>query len=114
MSLFDLTGKKALVTGASRGLGYAITEGLREHGADVAMISSCDEIFEASQRLAGLTNRQVFPLKGNLGIRTELARVFEKSLELLGTLDILVVSHGIQRRHDAQVFPLRLGASDRG
>ena len=36
---FDLSGRRALVTGASRGIGLAIATGLRRHGADVALTS---------------------------------------------------------------------------
>jgi len=106
MSLFDLTGKKALVTGASRGLGYGIAEGLLEHGADAAVVGSSERIFEAARHLAAGTNRNVFPVRGDLGDREQLNTVFESSLEKLGTLDILVVGHGIQRRHNSEVFPI--------
>lgn len=39
-SMFDIKGKKAIVTGGSRGLGYAMAEGLHEAGAEVALIAS--------------------------------------------------------------------------
>ncbi len=106
MSLFDLTGKKALVTGASRGLGYAMAEGLLEHGADVVIVSSSEKIFSAAAQLGKNRVNSVIPLQANLGNREQLKRAFEASVQKLGTLDILLVSHGIQRRHNSEVFPL--------
>ena len=40
MNLFDLTGKKAIVTGASRGLGRAIAEGYMKSGAETVLVAS--------------------------------------------------------------------------
>ena len=45
MNLFDLTGKKAIVTGASGGLGRGIAEGLHQVGAEVVIIDITDNVF---------------------------------------------------------------------
>ena len=45
MNLFDLTGKKAIVTGGTRGLGYGMAEGLMEAGAEVVIFGSSEHSF---------------------------------------------------------------------
>ncbi len=106
MTLFDLTGKKALVTGGSRGLGRGMAEGLLEAGADIAILSSSDTIFNTAQELEQAVGQPVHPIQADLSDRAELQRAFDESLEKLGTLDILVVSHGIQRRFPSEEFPI--------
>ena len=44
MKLFDLTGRKAIVTGGTRGLGYGMAEGLMEAGAEVVIVGSSDKV----------------------------------------------------------------------
>ena len=44
MSIFDLTGKKAIVTGGSRGLGHGMAEGLMEGGCEVVIIGTRESI----------------------------------------------------------------------
>ena len=46
-TLFDLTGRKAIVTGAAQGLAYSMAEGLMESGAEVAVIDISDRTVEA-------------------------------------------------------------------
>ncbi len=48
--LFSLSGKTALVTGGSRGIGFAVANGLSEHGADIAIIARTKEQLEAASR----------------------------------------------------------------
>jgi 2-dehydro-3-deoxy-D-gluconate 5-dehydrogenase len=100
VDLFNLEGKKALVTGGTRGLGHGIAQGLREAGADVAIIGHSDRVADVAQA-SGFVG-----VRADLGDRQQLQRGFAEALSALGTLDILVNSHGIQRRHRAEEFPI--------
>lgn len=107
MNLFDITGKKAIVTGGTRGLGFGMAEGLLEAGCEVCIVGSSERSVEyalAEFEHKGLHCHGVF---GDLSEREEVYRVFFESVKLLGNdLDILVAAHGIQRRHSAEEFPL--------
>ena len=48
MNLFDMTGKKAIVTGGTRGLGYGIAEGYLEAGCEVAIVGTSDKVYEVA------------------------------------------------------------------
>ncbi|MBA3869813.1 MAG: SDR family oxidoreductase [Anaerolineae bacterium] len=106
MNLFDLTGKRALVTGSSRGIGRAVAEGLLEAGAQVVINGVNDRLFKTAQELAASTGCTVIPVQADLSQREENKRLFAESLDKLGGLDILVVNHGIQRSHPAEAFPI--------
>lgn len=104
-SLFDIEGRKAIVTGGTRGLGYGMAEGLMEAGAEVAIVGTSDKVFEVAD---GFVKRgfKCHGVKADLGQRKEVFRCFDDCLRSLGgDLDILVTAHGIQRRHSAEVFP---------
>ena len=102
MDLFDLTGKKALVTGAGspRGLGRGMARGLKEARAEVAILSRSDRVFRVAEEDGFIA------IQADLSDRVDLKRGFNEAVEKLGTLDILVNSHGIQRRHKAELFPI--------
>ncbi len=106
MKLFDLTGRKALITGGSRGLGRGMAGGLLKAGANVAIVSSSDMIFSAAETLEQDAGQPVHPIQADLSDRSQLREAFDEGLEKLGGLDILVVSHGIQRRSPAEDFPV--------
>lgn len=106
MSLFDLTGKRALVTGSSRGIGRAIAEALLEAGAQVVVNGVGERVFQTAEELAARTGQRVIPIQADLAQRSEVKRLFDESLDKLGGVDILVANHGIQRGHDAEVFPI--------
>jgi 2-deoxy-D-gluconate 3-dehydrogenase len=106
MNLFEIKGKKALVTGSTRGLGYGMAEGLMEAGCEVAIVGTSDKVFQVAE---GFCKRgfKCYGVKGNLGNREEVYRVFNEGVSKLGgDLDILVVAHGIQRRYSAEKFPV--------
>jgi 3-oxoacyl-[acyl-carrier protein] reductase len=91
----QLEGKRALVTGASRGLGYATGRGLAQEGARLAINSRDPEkINAAAQALAADTQAQVIPLAGDISDPAFPARLIAQAVEALGGLDILVTNAG--------------------
>ncbi len=106
MKLFDLSGKKALVTGSSRGIGRALAEALLEAGADVVINGVSDRVMQTAKTLSDTTKQRVIPIQADMSQRSETRRLFDEAVEQLGGLDILFVNHGIQRNHDAEIFPI--------
>ncbi|MGW9127048.1 2-dehydro-3-deoxy-D-gluconate 5-dehydrogenase KduD [Paenibacillus chitinolyticus] len=100
MNLFDLSGKKAVVTGAGRGLGAAIAIGLAEAGADVALVTNRTPADDVKARIEGLGRRAV-TIQADVSDRSLLSGVIGQALEGLGGLDILVNNAGIIRRTPA-------------
>ncbi|MDD6616817.1 MAG: SDR family oxidoreductase [Lachnospiraceae bacterium] len=104
--LFNIEGKKAIVTGGTRGLGYGMAEGLMEAGCEVAIVGTSDKVYGVAEEFCSRGFR-CHGVKADLAVRSEVYRGFEECVEKLGgDLDILVTAHGIQRRHSAEEFPL--------
>jgi len=92
---FDLTGRRAIVTGASRGIGRAIALGFAARGAQVVAVARSAEDLEETSRMAADSTGAVFALTGDLrGTSDGPARVVEGAVELLGGLDVLVNNAG--------------------
>ena len=89
--LFDLSGRRALVTGGGGGIGLGITEALAGAGAQVAVLGRSDAADEAAARVGGTA------VRADLSDREPLRRGFDEAVESLGGLDILVTSHGTLR-----------------
>lgn len=89
--MFDLTGKTALVTGATGGIGGAIAEGLKACGATLIVTGSTMERASAAAERIGAT-----PLAANLADR-EQVEALAKAAEAAGPVDILVNCAGITR-----------------
>jgi 2-deoxy-D-gluconate 3-dehydrogenase len=106
MKLFDLTGKRALVTGSSRGIGRALAEGVLEAGATVVINGASGQVFTTAEELSALHPGRVFPIQADMSQRAELKRLFDEAVATLGGLDILFVNHGIQHRQMAESFPV--------
>lgn len=106
MNLFDLTGKKAIVTGAAGGLAHGIAEGLMEAGAQVAIIDISGRTAQAAEEFCR-RGFQAYGVQADLGDRESLEQAFGRAVELLGgSLDILVPAAGIQRRNKSEEFSL--------
>ncbi|GIQ65695.1 2-deoxy-D-gluconate 3-dehydrogenase [Paenibacillus cisolokensis] len=96
---FDLSGKKALVTGTSGGLGQAMAVGLAEAGADVVLVSRSDS-GEAVRAIKAVGRRAVH-LAADLGELDGIGDVVRRAIEAFGAIDILVNNAGIIRRTPA-------------
>ncbi|MFA6696513.1 MAG: glucose 1-dehydrogenase [Sphaerochaeta sp.] len=103
---FDLTGKNALVTGSSQGLGWGMAKGLAEAGAFVILVDINPKVVEKAEELReqGLQAEAVMCDLLDRKKRYELKQTVEKRLE--GRLDIIVNNAGIQIRHPALEFPM--------
>ena len=102
----DLSGKKAIVTGGTRGLGLGMVEGLLEAGAEVLIVGSSDKAADVAASL-NKGGAKCHGLAIDLADAASRAEGFEKAIELLGgDLDILVNCAGVQSRHPSEQFPL--------
>ncbi|GAA3580862.1 glucose 1-dehydrogenase [Nonomuraea rosea] len=94
MSAFDLSGKQALVTGASKGIGRAIALAYAEAGADVALVSrSADALTEVAKEVEALGRRAVV-IPADLTDREAAAASVTAAIAGLGHLDIVVNNAG--------------------
>ncbi|MCZ6854159.1 MAG: SDR family NAD(P)-dependent oxidoreductase, partial [Gammaproteobacteria bacterium] len=95
--LFDLTGKVAVLTGASKGMGKAMAEGLAEHGAKV-MISSrkLDQCEAAAQEINEKCGEErVYVTACNAGYKEQLQALVDATHDKLGLIDILICNAGV-------------------
>ncbi len=92
---FDLTGRRALVTGGGGGIGRGLARALVDAGASVAVLGRSQSAEEAAAELGGVA------VRADLADREDLRRGFDEAVEQLGGLEILVNSHGIGRAAEA-------------
>jgi len=99
--LFDLTGKVALVTGGSRGIGRAVAEGLATAGADVVIASrKLDGCEVAAEEIAEATERRTLPVACHVGRWEECDRLVDTVYAEFGRCDILVNNAGMSPLYD--------------
>lgn len=92
---FDLTGRRAIVTGASRGIGRAIVLEFAARGAQVVAVARSEKDLEETRTLAEECAGSVFPLVADLrGASDGPAQVVQRAVEHLGGLDVLVNNAG--------------------
>jgi 3-oxoacyl-[acyl-carrier protein] reductase len=91
----QMTGKKALVTGASEGIGKAITWAFAKEGVDVAICARRKGPLEATAaEISRATNRQIVPIAADLTKPADAENFVKKAHEALGRIDILVNNAG--------------------
>lgn len=93
--LFDLSGKVALVTGGSRGLGLEIVRGFAAAGADVVIASRKLDACEAAAAQVRALGRRALPVATHVGRWDDLGRLSDAAYEEFGKIDILVNNAGM-------------------
>ncbi len=96
--LFDLTGKIALVTGGSRGLGREMVRAFASHGADVIIVSRKIENCEAAAEEVRALGRRAMAYGAHVGRWDEIDRMIEAVYAEFGRIDILVNNAGMGPR----------------
>ena len=96
-TLFDLTGKTAIVTGASRGIGEAIAKRLAQHGANVVVssrkIDACQEVADAINETEG--RKAAHAVACNISHREHLQQLVDETNEVFGDVDILICNAAV-------------------
>jgi len=92
--MFDLTGKTALITGATGGIGSAIARALHAQGATVAISGTRREVLDA---LAGELGARTHVQPGNLADTQQVEALVPQAEAAMGRLDILVANAGVTR-----------------
>ena len=94
--LFDLTGKVALVTGGSRGLGRAMVLAFAEHGADVVIASrKLDSCQALAAEVEASTGRRALPVACHVGDWQQVGALADAAYAELGRVDVLVNNAGM-------------------
>jgi NAD(P)-dependent dehydrogenase (short-subunit alcohol dehydrogenase family) len=93
--LFDLTGKVALVTGGSRGLGLQMVQAFAEAGADVVITSRKLDACEAAADKVRALGGRALPVAAHVGHWDDMARLTETAYAEFGRVDILVNNAGM-------------------
>jgi NAD(P)-dependent dehydrogenase (short-subunit alcohol dehydrogenase family) len=94
MNLFDLTGKAALITGASRGIGRAIAVAMAGAGADLALVARSPEGLAETARLVTEQGRKAFLIKSDVTQQAEVAAAVAAAIGQFGQVDVLVNNAG--------------------
>jgi len=105
IELFDLTGRVALVTGGSKGLGKAMAKGLAEMGADVVISSRHEDELAAAQKEIEATARgKVVRFPADMTRRDQVRQLAERALSALGHVDILINNAGSNKPQPIDAF----------
>jgi len=121
MDLFDLSGKVALVTGSTKGIGEAIVRRMAEHGARVVVSSrkadACEKVANEINQARGML--VAAPIAANINYKEQLQMLVARTHEIWGKIDILVCNaalnpyYGPQMEIPDEVFDKVMGANIR-
>lgn len=100
---FSLSGKVAIITGASRGLGEGMALGLAEAGADTVVVASSNKINQTADKIKAM-GQKALAIQADLSSITPIPYIIEQTLAEFGKIDILLNCAGIIRRAPAVEF----------
>ncbi|MEL6466567.1 MAG: SDR family oxidoreductase [Pseudomonadota bacterium] len=101
-NLFSLSGRRALITGSSQGIGFALAKGLAEAGAEIVLNGrDTGKLAAAADALGGSVHQLAFDATNHDGVRASIDG-FEENV---GPIDILINNAGMQHRTELENFP---------
>jgi len=96
LSYFDLSGKTAIITGGSKGLGEQMAHALAEAGADVALVSRTQaDLDKVAAEVRAATGRRAIGVAADVTKEADIAAMVQKVMAEFGKIDILVNNAGI-------------------
>lgn len=99
IKLFDLTGRSAIITGGSKGLGLAMAAGLASAGAEVMLVNrNVEEGLRAAEALESMYGTKTTSFGADIAKQEQTEAMVQKALEVFGKIDILINSAGINIR----------------
>ncbi|MCF3934381.1 glucose 1-dehydrogenase [Acuticoccus sp. M5D2P5] len=104
--LFDLTGRRALVTGGSAGIGYSMAKGLADKGAALVLVGRDMTKAEAAARAIREAGGTASAISADVSDEAACARLVEEAVAELGGLDILVNNAGTNIRKPPETYTL--------
>src|SRR5688572_16065975 len=94
----SLSGRSAVITGGSKGIGFAIATEFARSGADVAIMArGRDAIGEAVEAIKSKANTRVVGVQADVGVAADVQRGFGEAMQQLGKVDILINNAGTSR-----------------
>lgn len=91
----SLAGRAAIVTGGSKGIGFAIASGFATSGADVAIVARGREAMDQAVKSIGATGRgRVVGVQGDVAVAGDIKRAYDEAMKALGKVDIVVNNAG--------------------
>src|ERR1700736_4600661 len=94
----DLTGRAAIVTGGSKGIGFAVATRFAASGADVAIIARGREALDQAVRtIGGTAKKPVTGIVADVGIAADIRRAYDEAMNAFGKIDIVVNNAGTSR-----------------
>lgn len=94
-SLFDLTGKVAIVTGSTKGIGLAIAKGMAAHGATVVISSRKRDVCETVAADINASGGKAIVIPCHVGRKEELQNLVDQTMAQCGGIDICVANAGV-------------------
>jgi NAD(P)-dependent dehydrogenase (short-subunit alcohol dehydrogenase family) len=95
LSLFDLTGETAVVTGGGQGIGQAIAMALAEAGADIVVAQRRLEVAEETAQMVTKLGRKALALKCDVSKESDVENLVKTTMQKFGKLDIMVNNAGV-------------------
>ncbi len=113
-NMFSLAGKRGIVTGASRGLGRAMAEGLASMGADLVIAARTAPALEEAAHELSRHGGRIIPVATDTGNDDGLHMLAERTIGEFGGIDFVFANAGVIRRGPAESLPIRISTRSSG